>query len=270
LQQGTKAIFAITATGLMHRMDSGARAWKKRQVLHRFALFSDGHYGQKDTNYAGFHTQMVDWLNAEHKARGLDFAVANGDLFHDNPAFVPELKGHLARLTMPWYPCHGNHDMMPESDWQQAFGHPYNFVVEKKQAAFVFLNTADEKGKYICEPVDWMKDQLKQFAGKKHLVVIMHITPFNWTANGKPHPEMVQLFDAQTNLKAVFHGHDHDIDDWKEHNGKFYFFDGHTGGNWGKPYRGYRMVELWKDGTLATWQMDPATDATVNTKTLDG
>jgi 3',5'-cyclic AMP phosphodiesterase CpdA len=177
---------------------------------------------------------------------------------------IPGLQKHLSQLQMPWYPSHGNHDMIDEPGWQQAFGHPYNYVVEKENSAFVFLNTANEKGKYIQGDVDWVNSQFEKFGRKEHLFVIMHITPFNWTEAGFPHPEMVQLFSKQKNLKAVFHGHDHLEDGWKEHEGKYYFFDGHTGGSWGVPYHGYRVVDVLADGTIYLYQKNPALQQPVN------
>ncbi|MEY3159885.1 MAG: hypothetical protein RLZZ49_1365, partial [Bacteroidota bacterium] len=34
-------------------------------------------------------------------------------------------------------------------------------------------------------------------------------------------------------------------------------FDSHVGGNWGTAYRGYRIVELYKNGTMLTYIMNP-------------
>jgi hypothetical protein len=66
------------------------------------------------------------------------------------------------------------------------------------------------------------------------------------------------LFQKHPNVKAVFHGHDHDQDNVKEHKGKHYFFDSHIGGSWGTDYRGYRVVEVLKDGSVISYQMNPA------------
>ncbi len=263
LKQGFRMLGVLTAGGLF-LSDLEAATIKKEKTRLRFALFSDGHYGQKDTAYDAFHREMVDWLNTEQQERGLDFVIFNGDLFHDDPKVVPALKAILAGLNMPMYPNHGNHDMMKEADWQTAFGYPYNYVIEQKGAVFIFLNTADEKGTYINEPVDWMQTQLKKAGTEKPVYIIMHITPFSWTGAGLPHPEMVKLFAAQPNIKAIFHGHDHDQDGWKTDQGKYYFFDGHTGGSWGLPYKGYRVVELDEAGNTWLYQYDPAAGKTVN------
>ena len=74
----------------------------------------------------------------------------------------------------------------------------------------------------------------------------MHITPLTWTKNGIDCAELVEYFTGQQNLKAVFHGHDHDQDAMKEQHGKFYFLMQYITGT-GKPTTwGYRIVEVLK------------------------
>jgi hypothetical protein len=34
-------------------------------------------------------------------------------------------------------------------------------------------------------------------------------------------------------------------------------FDAHMGGSWGTPYKGFRVVEILKDGTLVSYMMNP-------------
>lgn len=96
----------------------------------------------------------------------------------------------------------------------------------------------------------------------------MHITPFSWTKSGLPCPVIAELFAKQPNVKAVFHGHDHDQDDVKENNGKYYFFDSHIGGNWSTEYHGYRIIEILKNGDILTYQMNPSLNVKVNKNDL--
>jgi hypothetical protein len=103
-----------------------------------------------------------------------------------------------------------------------------------------------------------MADELEGYRKVPNLFVVMHVTPFSWTSAGHPHPDMVALFSAQPNLRAIFHGHDHEEDGYKMHEGKPYIFDGHTGGSWGLPYRGYRILEIAKDDSIYTYQVNPA------------
>ena len=238
------------------------------KIATRFAIASDGHYGQDGTQYELLHDQMLHWINAEKDNRGLDFAVINGDLFHDDIAFLPVVKAKWDQLKMSYYVSHGNHDQTSEANWKRAWNVPWNFTFEHKDAAFLVLNTADDKGNYICPDVNQTASLLQRYSYRKQLFVFMHITPFNWTKGGLPCPAIVELFNNQQNLKAVFHGHDHDQDGMKENNGKYYFFDSHIAGSWGTRYNGYRIVEVLKSGEIVTYQMNPSSQQKVNRKNI--
>ena len=207
---------------------------------------------------------MIDWLNEEKDQNSLDFTFLNGDLIHNDPKWAAELRPHFDKLQMPWYVSRGNHDRMDPAGWQKAWGVPLNYSFVKNNAAFLVLDTCNEKGEYICPDLNWTANELKKLSIHKHLFVFMHITPFKWTVNGIPCPELTELFDKQANLKAIFHGHDHDQDGFKKNNGKYYFFDSHIGGSWGTKYRGYRVVELSDAGEIITYQVNPAEKKTVN------
>jgi len=234
------------------------------QIKLRFALASDGHYGQPETDYALHHDNMIGWLNKEKDSRGVDFSVINGDLFHNEPSFLPEVKAKWDQLKMPYYVSHGNHDTVDNQTWQKTWNQTLYHAFEKDDSGFLILNTANEKGDYISPDVKWTREHLDLYNTKKHLFVFMHITPFKWTQGGIDCPKVTEMFKAQSNLRAVFHGHDHDIDGVKSNDGKYYFFDSHIAGNWGTEYRGYRIVEILKNGNVLTYQMNPAKDKKMN------
>ena len=240
----------------------------KDKIKLRFAIASDGHYGQANTPYPSNHSDIISWLNKEKSGRGVDFTVINGDLVHDDVTLYPQLKAIYNQLKMPYYVSRGNHDKTDAAHWEKSWNIPLHHGFEKKDTAFMILNTSDETGKYICPDLDWTKQHLDLYRNKKQLFVFMHITPIKWTDNGISCPELVSMFDKQENLKAIFHGHDHDQDNVKENNGKHYFFDSHIGGNWGTSYRGYRIVELLKSGEVLTYQVNPKTSEHVNSNRI--
>jgi len=269
LQLSLKSIFVIGAGNSLQSF--ATRNFKlpdADQIELRFALGSDGHYGQPDTNFLFHHDDMVGWLNGEKQSRGIDFSVINGDLFHNDPSFLPIVKKKWDQLKMPYYVSHGNHDNVDGDTWKETWNIDLHHAFEKNNTAFLILNTADEKGEYICPDIEWTKQQLDIYRSKKHLFVFMHITPFKWTPGGVDCPEVVELFNKQSNLRAVFHGHDHDQDNMKENKDKYYFFDSHIAGNWGTAYRGYRIVEILKSGEVLSYQMNPAMQQKVNDKTV--
>jgi len=262
------AIIISTANVLQPLTNDVFNLSPANKIVTRFAIASDGHYGQEGTQYELLHDRMIRWINSEKKSRGIDFTVINGDLFHDDVLFLPAVKTKWDQLSMPYHVSHGNHDQTGEANWKNTWSIPWHFSFEHKDAAFLVLNTADDRGKYICPDVDWTRKELQHFTSKKHVFIFMHITPFSWTKNGLPCPGLVELFDNQANLKAVFHGHDHDQDDVKENNGKYYFFDSHVAGNWGTAYNGYRIVEILKNGEILTYQMNPSSQQKVNDKNI--
>ncbi len=264
-----KGVFLIGAgNSLQSFSGSGFTLPDRKAVRLRFAVASDGHYGQDGTDFRAMHGKVVDWLNAEKEGRGVDFTVINGDLFHNEDKWMPEVKKQFDRLDMPYYVSRGNHDISDASNWVKCWNIPLHHHFEKHGAAFLILDTVDDKGNYLCPDLQWTSEQLHRYRSHKELFVFMHITPLNWTSGGNPCPELVELFDGQANLKAVFHGHDHDQDGVKDHNGKRYFFDSHIGGNWGTEYHGYRIVEIMKNGEILTYQMDGLKGEKVNDHTI--
>lgn len=238
------------------------------EVVLRFAIVSDGHFGQRDTAFEAMHQEMVDWLNLEYETRGIDFSFINGDIYHDDKGFIPGVKASWDSLSMPYHVAHGNHDHCTEAEWHAAWEVSWDYGFVDKATAFVVLNTADAVGAYICPDLQKASALLTRFEGYGNLFVFMHITPVKWTGAGIGCPELVELFAKQQNLRAVFHGHDHDEDDMKEAGGKPYFFDSHIGGNWGTDYRGYRIVEVLKNGDMLTYQFNPAQAERVNSHTV--
>ncbi|MBZ5857692.1 metallophosphoesterase family protein [Flavihumibacter profundi] len=238
------------------------------QVSLRFAVVSDGHYGQPQTQFDQMHDLVIQALNREHSGRGIDFTFVNGDLFHDDPGFLLPVKKKWDELAMPYQVSHGNHDKISEQGWKDVFGNEWHYSFKKKNCSFLVLNTASPQGEYICPDLEKTRDMLKAHKKSKHLFVFMHITPYKWSGGGIECPDITALFNRHSNIKAVFHGHDHDIDEVRTKDGIHYVFDAHVGGSWGLPYSGYRIVEVMKDGTILTYQMNAGLGKQMNSDKL--
>ncbi len=223
----------------------------------RFAIASDGHFGQAETDFEAFHREMIGWLNDEAQSKGLDFVVFNGDLIHNDPALLPQVKQRYDQLQVPYFANRGNHDMVSPSLWKQTWGHAENHSFERGDYGFLLAGTSDEKGVYLSADVSWLRSQMEAFKSKKGVIAFLHIGQIKFTRHSISSPEVTALFDQTPNLLAVFHGHDHDIDNVIYSGKRAYFFDGHMGGNWGTNYLGYRIVELSDDGKLTTYQCNP-------------
>jgi 3',5'-cyclic AMP phosphodiesterase CpdA len=233
----------------------------------RFALASDIHYGQPETDFALNTGNMVKWLNEDHQKNKLDFVIVNGDLVHNRPDLLPEIKTkYLDKLNVPYHTIPGNHDFADGEIWKKAFGYEDKYTVEFGDIAVVLANTADTKGTYVCPNNAFIKASLDKFTDKKIVFVILHIPPINWAKNDVfvDCPETIDLLHAYPNVKAVFHGHDHLLDGVR-YTGKLpHFFDSHIGGNWGTDYKGYRIVEVDEQNAIYTYQVNASQNPVLN------
>lgn len=233
----------------------------------RFAIASDGHYAQPGTDYKKDHENMIGWLNEAHAVNPLNFVIINGDLVHDRPDLLQEVKkDYYDRLKVPFYAIPGNHDHADTAIWKSVFGYEDNFSMEKNGVGFVLANTSDTKGVYLAPDNDFIKRELDKFNGLKTVFVVLHIPPHLWVPENPfvNSPDTVDLLHKYPNVKAVFHGHDHSLDA-VFYTGKLpHFFDSHIGGSWGTSYKGYRIVEVDEDDKISTWQVNASKNPTLN------
>ena len=74
----------------------------------RFIVASDGHYGQPNTDFKTFHTDLIGWVNREKLQKGVDFLFFNGDLIHEDRTegsrINPWKEGKESRLSASDFP----------------------------------------------------------------------------------------------------------------------------------------------------------------------
>jgi Icc protein len=225
--------------------------------LLRFVIASDLHYGQDKTPYALMTDTALGHIKQMHAENSFDFGVLNGDLVHDNISFFEELKQKVDTLPFPYYVTQGNHDLATKEEWETAWKQPLNFEIKKGNTVLLFASTSNKKGEYLPPDLTWLGEKFREHAKAKHVLLFIHIPPIKWTKHAIESTPFVDLVKKQKNLRAVFHGHEHDQDGIKWNDGIPYLFDSHVGGNWGTPYKGFRIVELMKDGSMLTWIMNP-------------
>jgi hypothetical protein len=250
-----------------------ARPANAEKFKLRFAVASDGHYAQPETDSDKFYGDLVKWLKKEHADNHLDMVIINGDLVHNRPDLLKKVKEtYLDKLPAPYYTIPGNHDFADAAVWKSVFGYEDKYAVDKGDIGFVFANTADTKGGYVCPDYNFMKASLDAYKDKKMVFVILHIAPHIWNPEEKGTfvdcPEIVALLHSYPNIKAVFHGHDHSLDGIR-YTGKLpHLFDSHFGGSWGTDYKGYRIVEVTLDDKITTYQVNASQNPRLNTNKL--
>lgn len=248
----------LLANGNISRANSlAAYEINRAKRLFRFAVASDGHYGQPDTDFAGYFSNLVQAINTDNDKDPFAFTVINGDIVHDDKSHYPAAKLALDKLLCKYYVTQGNHDHVNADEWQNIWNMPVNLDFICKRNAFLAATSSNEKGEYLCPDLEWMSRKLEEHKDRP-VYVFIHINPGKLTKHAVDCPELFDLFDRYKNIKAVFNGHDHDEDGIKKRNGIPFVFDAHFGGSWGTEYRGYRVVDVMKDGTIATYIMTPS------------
>lgn len=248
---------AILLGGNIQNLSAQEVGALKKKVRLRFAVASDAHYGQPDTPYEAMMDTIIQKINGFHQENPLDFCVMNGDIIHNEKQFMPQAKQKLDQFTMPFYVTRGNHDMVSPTFWQEVWGTPLNHQVEVKKSLVLLGDTATEEGKYVSPDLDWLKTQLDAHKKTKNIFLFLHIPQAKWTKNGIETPAFFELIKNYPNIRAVFHGHEHDQDGVQMVGKLPFLFDSHVGGSWGTPHKGFRVVELLNDGTLITYLMNP-------------
>lgn len=223
----------------------------------RFVVASDGHYGQPNTKYEEYFSTLVNRINEEHNKEKFAFAVINGDIIHDDYTFMPLAKKALDDLDMQYYVTQGNHDHASPLEWESVWKLPVNFHFNLKHTGFIGVSSSNIKGEYLCPDLPWLKQTLEKNNKFDNLFLFVHINQAKLTTHGINSPDFMTLVSKYKNLRCIFNGHDHDEDGIKKSGNIPFVFDAHFGGSWGTEYRGFRVVELMKDGTIVTWVMNP-------------
>ncbi|MGN6440137.1 MAG: metallophosphoesterase family protein [Agriterribacter sp.] len=236
-----------------------ANVFNEKKVVLRFAVASDGHYGEKNTTFAEHYQSLVQSINSFHSTTPLDACVINGDIIHNEPDFLPQAAKALQQLQVPFYVTRGNHDRVSSELWQQTWNMPLNHSAMVKNNVFLLGDTSNEKGEYLPPDAGFFESSLQHYKDAPNIFIFLHITPVKWTKHAVDGTDFQQLLQQHHNVKAVFNGHDHDQDNVKMLGSIPFLFDGHFGGSWGTAYRGFRIVELLEDNSMRSFVMTPST-----------
>lgn len=274
-----KGLIAAAGISLLPEVNSFAantNYYKSRSsdnLKLRFALASDGHYAEPNTDSDTFYNNLIEWLNKEHKHNHLDFVIINGDFVHNRPDLLSKVKEtYLDKLAVPYHTIPGNHDFADAALWKSVFGYEDKYTLEFGDIGFVLANTANTKGGYVCPNNAFLKASLDSFKNKSVVFVVLHIPPHQWMPEEKTIflncLETMEILHAYPNIKAVFHGHDHSLDSVRYTNKLPHFFDSHFGGSWGTEYKGYRIVEVDANNQISTYQVNGSQNPKLNSNKI--
>ena len=274
----------VLAGAVPGRWVTAAEVQPGSKLKHRFAAVSDLHYGQVNTPFDERAGDMVRWINSEKKSKGLDALFINGDLTNDSSPMLVQLRDkQLSKLEVPYYAIKGNHDFVdgqpgsPTESWGKIWGYPSNHTVKIGEFVFIMADTSAPATSniYLAADIDWLKRQLEEHRAAAGIFVMIHIPQRahkvdGWPKHGihdkaeQPKGEAVMdLLESTPNVRAVFHGHNHLETGVYVSDERRYFFDSHVGGSWGAK-RGYRIVEVYEDHKMVTYQVNGEDDVELN------
>lgn len=254
--QQISAASLLLAGGVVPLSAAETESLQKKSKL-RFVIASDLHYGQEGTTFVENAQTFVRHVSEFHRHNRLDFCVVNGDVIHDAKEFLAPAKQQLDKLPVNYYVTKGNHDMVSESYWNEVWGMPTEHDVIHGEYSVLLASTSNENGEYLSPDLVWMEKKLNDYSAQQGVFIFVHIPQSKWTKFAIDTPEFFNLINQRKNVKAVFHGHEHEEDGVKMVKGIPYLFDSHMGGNWGTPYKGFRVMDVLKDGSLLTYIMNP-------------
>lgn len=232
------------------------------KVLFRFAVASDLHYGEPDTDFVMHTKNFVSAFKDFQKGKPCEFLVINGDIIHSDPVFLPEAYNELKGVHDKLYVTQGNHDRVPDSVWMETWKQSVNSDFTIGDMAFIFGTTSDSVGSLKCPDVDFLKTSLEKYKNKKHVFIFWHIHPHS-PSMGCSDP-IKDILKDYTNIRGVFNGHDHNEESIRTIENIPYMFDGRLGGSWGSFDRNFRVIEITKN-EIVTYLMTPKTRKMLNT-----
>ncbi len=216
-----------------------------------------------------------------------DLVLTVGDLingYNERPLWLiqaAEFIETMGRLSRPWYPVAGNHDVYwrgkgrpddeHESDYEQHFG-PLWYWFEHKGCAFVILysDEGDPKTgrKNFSDPacqrftdrqLQWLDGVLENTASLEKVFVFLHHP--RWISNyykGANWDAVHDRLAAAGNVEAVFAGHIHRLHYGGKKDGIDYFTLATTGGGKAHDYPGAGWVHHWNLVTVRPSGIDVA------------
>ena len=216
-----------------------------------------------------------------------DLVMTVGDLingYNERPMWLiqaAEFLETMGRLSRPWYPVAGNHDVYwrgpgrpegeHESDYEQHFG-PLWYWFEHKGCAFITLysdegdpvtgrkNFSDPACQSFSErQLKWLDSVLEKTSKLEKVFVFLHHP--RWISNYYKGANWEQVHDrlaGSGNVSAVFAGHIHRLHYGGKRDGIEYFTLATTGGHSAHDYPGAGWVHHWNLVTVRPSGVDVA------------
>lgn len=237
-------------------------------ISTRIAISSDGHWGNSDRDYRQLHSAMLDRMIEEDP----DLLLHPGDVIDGSISALESVREeYLSRTGAEYTVAYGNHDGVSERDWSTVWGVGRDHTFEYDDIGIITLNTADRDGNETDIDVSFLKSQLDSLSEKRLVIVMSHYwfsQKYDAEKRGPGRSSImnqsaVDAVHEADNTLGFVHGHDHGANADKiyhfQESGteRVYIGSGVFGGTASTEIDlGYRIVDLYDDGTADTRYMD--------------
>lgn len=199
------------------------------------------------------------------------YAITLGDVVHDKPEFLEQMKNLMNNTGITFFQTIGNHDHNEEAsndseailNFENIFG-PVNYSFNRGDAHIVVMDNVLYSGKqnystgFTSSQINWLKENLEYVSKDKLLIICVHI-PLRYQSNIQYYREFYGLIE-QFNEVHIMTGHTHYNQNYINHQtGVYEHIHGAACGSWwtsiinsdGTP-NGYGVYEV-EDNSIVNW-----------------
>lgn len=249
-------------------------------ISTRIGISSDGHWGNSDHNYRHLHSTMLDRMIDEDP----DLLLHPGDVIDGSISALESVREeYLSQTGAEYTVAYGNHEWVSDSDWSAVWGVGRDHTFQYDDIGIITLNTADTDGNETDVDVSFLESQLDSLSDKRLVLVMSHhwFSPKYDAEKSGPgkssimNQSAVDAVHEADNTLGFVHGHNHganadEIYHFQESGTeRVYIGSGVFGGtNSTEVTLGYRIIDLYDDGTADTRYMDLSKNQ-INSSTIN-
>lgn len=161
---------------------------------------------------------IVNDIKAFTEKENINGILVLGDLSIDDYSFRNLPENYCKKfkelcmdvLPCPSYAIPGNHDSYPNDMWNAIFGYDRQFSLEIKGAAFILLDTFDNKpatsasgSPYVGVDMEFLKQEIEKYPEGPIFICSHYFKPGTYT------DEFIELLNSNKRIVCLFDGHTH-------------------------------------------------------------
>lgn len=211
----------------------------------------------RESNVKRLHNETIVDLKNEGLKHNPVYGVTLGDLVHDKPELMNDVKDAFISTNIPFFHTIGNHDKI--ESYENIFG-PTDYSFNRGNAHIVVMNNASGRRGFTRTQMSWLKSNLQHVPKNKMLIVCLHIPLVSDMSYRNDFLELIKSFNEVHIMSAHTHTNSNY---WHEDYNIYEHITGTVSGMWwlgtinrcGAP-NGYSVYEV-EDNNMKNWYYKP-------------